>query len=120
MLAKFTKLHSMYVNGKLPPHIQEEYLAYGMLDIPYMSNKYNEPCSKKAGNDMINSLFGTIKFVQDEHINEVTLEEFKKHYVFAKYRSVRSWISHIYDATGLLLTKERLFQYVLSLSLIHI
>lgn len=112
MLTKFNDFKSEFKDGTFAPHIQEEYLVNGSFDIPYLSFKYKIPCSRKVGNDTVNSLFGTIKFPTKEYDNEVSKEEFEQYYEFGLYRNVRGWIGHMYAKTGKLLTKAKLFEYL--------
>ena len=113
MKAKFTEFKTSFAEGAFPAHIQEEYLVNGSFDIPYMSFKYKIPCSKHKGNDMINSMFGTVKFATKENENEVSKEQFQEYYKFGVYRNVRGWISHLHAHTGDLLTKAKLFEYLI-------
>ena len=113
MLSHLASFTPYFINGTFSPHIQEEYLVNGILDIPYISFKLKIPCSRKMGNEMVNTLFGGIKFVTTEHINEVSFREFQTIYSFGVYPNVRGWISHIFDVTGKVLTKEMLFNYLM-------
>lgn len=56
--------------------------------------------------------FGVHTFPKVKNTNEVTLEEFQFHYEFAKFPSARTWISEMYNLTGKLLTREKLFEYL--------
>lgn len=68
--------------------------------------------SKPAMIQEVLSIFGVHTFPKVKNKNELELDEFQFHYEFAKYPSVRTWISEMYNLTGKLLTREKLFEYI--------
>lgn len=98
---------------RMPAFIQEEYLtAEGTVDWPYVSITLQDRVSAARGNALANSTMGVCKFVRTTNLNEVTLEEFTKHYEFGTFSNVRGWIGLIYAKTGMLLTREALFKHL--------
>lgn len=99
--------------GNLAPHLAEEYLHNGQLDLQYVQRVTESRTTQPKFNSLINSELGTVKFNNEAHVCEVTKQEFLEHYDFGKYPNVRSWIGHIHRVTGRLLTKDKLYEYIL-------
>jgi hypothetical protein len=108
-----TSLKDFYSEGSLTPAIQEEYLNDNILDLKYLQYVTKERTTQHKLNDLVNSELGTIKFIRIPAVNEVTLKQFQDAYRFGVFPYVRGWIGYFDRALGLLLTREKLYEYIL-------
>jgi hypothetical protein len=104
-----------YKKQKFEPSIEEEFLVrHGryadQIDVPYLCRA--ERISHGRVRKEIHNVFGTQVFDTEKNKNEVSKELFLEYYEFGLYPNVREWIGHIYRATGGILTREKLFQYL--------
>lgn len=113
MVHEIESFRQFYKDGTFQEHVQEEYLVKGQFDIPYLSRKLGIPMSKTKGIVVIKDTFGTTVFNTPEVKNEVSKTVFDAYYEFGKFPDVRAWISEIYSRTGLVLTKAKLYEYIL-------
>lgn len=100
---------------KFSPYLEEELMVkYGkyadQIDVPYLCRA--ERISHGRVRKEIHKVFGKTTFDVEKNKNEVSKELFLEHYEFGLYPNVREWITHIYRATGSLLTRDKLFQYL--------
>ena len=109
-----TSLKDFYAEGSLAPAIQEEYLNDNIIDLKYLQHVTKERTTQHKLNDLVNSELGTIKFIRVPVVNEVTSEQFQAAYRFGVYPHVRGWIGYFDRSLGLLLTKEKLYEYILA------
>ena len=105
-------------DGVLPPHLAEEYLNdSGMLDYAYFTKKHRVHGSVKDFGKAVRNVFGVVKFTTEEESTvEITKEEFLAVYKFGKFPYVRNWIPEVRKLTGKSITRDALFEYVLSTS----
>lgn len=97
----------------LVPAQQEEYLNNnGMLNLNYLMDSLHSTTTTSKLNAILNNSIGRVSFVIDPIKNEVTEELFKEHYEFGTYRNIRGWIGYFDRAFGLLLTREKLYEFV--------
>jgi len=101
-------------NGTLSPEIQEEYLHNGILDTKYIEQVLEERTTESKMRAVVNSALGTVSFNIVEVENEVTKEQFIQEYTFANFSNVRGWIGYFHRTKDLVLTKEKLYEYILS------
>lgn len=95
------------------PSVQEEYLtSNGWLEKNYLIKKANVHMSTHTYRKLINKVFGATEFERIESTNEVSEEDFLEVYKFGKYPA-RHWIT-IFSNKGKVLTREKLFEYMLN------
>ena len=96
-------------------YVQEEFTALdGQFDLGYCRQLLEDrTLTKSKLNTLVNSALGYIVVPKQEVVNEISEEVFRKHYRFGKYPSVRQWITFFKDRYGLLLTRKKLFEFVL-------
>jgi hypothetical protein len=100
-------------NGRLPAHIQEEFLNLeGTLDTVYLASVQKEPITEAKFRGLVNSELGTIRFEKEKHENQVTPEIFNEHYSFGTYPNVRGWIGYFARVLDLVLTRDALYDYL--------
>ena len=100
--------------ARLDPHIAEEYLYNGALDLTYIQRVLEARTTQPKFNSLVNSELGTVKFNSDKLECTITRDEFYAQYEFGKYADVRGWVGHVYRTTGKLLTKDKLYEFILS------
>lgn len=100
--------------GKLPAALYEEYvLSSGQLNLSYIESLLNERTTKAKFRSAVNSVFGTLIFEKETADNEVSKELFLEHYVPCTYPNANSWIGYFARTMDLVLTKEKLHDYIL-------
>lgn len=97
------------------PQIEEEFYVHygyraGEIDIPYLCRK--ERISHRRVRNDLKRILGKDKFDFEVNKNQISKTEFLAEYEFGEYRNVREWIGHMHKATGKLLTRAKLFQYL--------
>ena len=107
------ELKAQYKNGMFPAHIQEEYIKLdGILDCNYVSQLININLSESQFRCQVNDAIGTVRFKKETHENGVSRDMFFKYYKFGLYPNTRGWIGHFTRIHGLLLTREKLYEYI--------
>lgn len=115
-MKKLTSTYN-YKTQKFWDSIKEEFfITHGFranqIDVPYLCRM--ERVSHTKVRKEIQEVFGTQVFDnQEDSANEISKEEFLEHYEFGTYPNVREWIGHIFLSTGKLLTRVKLFQYLI-------
>lgn len=95
--------------------VQEEYInPHGYIDKTYLLKKLKLHMSTASFRSTVMEVFGVADFNQIPVENEVTAEEFYKHYTFGKFPYVSSWIGFFYSLNSKVLTREKLFDYVIN------
>lgn len=111
----FAELSSEYSNsaGRVAPAFYEEFCEGTELNYRYLAKKFNKTISKAEAQRLIAQYFGSLSLKPSrDYENEVDFKEFMNHYEFGKYPNTRGWIQHIYDRTGLILTREKLYEHI--------
>lgn len=99
--------------GKLPPHVQEEYLrGDNTLDTQYLSKVLGTSITEARFRSMVNTELGTIFFAGGKNDNEVNAELFKEYYTFGTFPDPRGWIGYFHRVFNLVLTREKLYAYL--------
>lgn len=94
--------------------VQEEYLgAHGWLNKTYIMRVLHIQLSTASFRSDVKQVFGTAEFNRTTCLNEVTQEEFNKAYLFGKFAVATGWIGFFYEKNGKVLTREKLFEYIL-------
>lgn len=105
-----------FVNGLSNPPSSaelEEYLTVqGTFDVKYLSALLKERVTENKLRQLINAKLGKITFDKKNIKNEVTREIFSKHYTFGTYPAVRGWIGYFDRVMGMVLTREKLYEYI--------
>lgn len=97
--------------GLLTPVAQEQLLnSDGSVNMQHLHELVGGPKPL----EQVYKTFGTVNFSVEKQKNELSLEEFQYHYEFGKYPNVRHWITEMYELTGKLLTREKLFEFITS------
>lgn len=104
-------------NGSFKPYIQELFLTKeGWIDKAYIMRLTKQHMSTTSFRKVVKEVFGVASFKLVEVKEEVTKEDFLKHYEFGKHPFGRGWIQEIYDRTGKVITREKVYSYIMSTS----
>lgn len=111
------KEENSIVEGKLPYSVAQEYLnAENKIDYSYFIKKHKVNGSIKDFAKAVKKVFGFIEFESLEPTDEMTKEEFLDIYEFGKFPVVRHWLNHIRQDLGRDISKQDLFQWIMSTS----
>lgn len=95
--------------------VQEEYLTpEGWLNKQYICRSLKLHMSTASFRKAVKLVFDVAEFTLLPVENEVSEELFNKHYKFGEFSDVTGWIGYFYGFTGKVLTREKLFNYVLN------
>lgn len=108
------KPHFCAASGTFDSAVQEEYVgSKGWLDKNHILKGLKLHLSTATFRKAVKQVFGVTEFNQEYIENEVTQEEFNKHYTFGKFTQTVSWIEFFYKKSGKVLTRAKLFTYIL-------
>lgn len=106
--------HYLLSETLLHPSFSEEYLNdEGEIDFRYLCRKHDKKVTAMEAKKQIAHYFGRLKFNKQNAVNEVDYKTFMLHYKFGKFKDTRGWITYIFEKTGLVLTRRKLYEYIL-------
>lgn len=98
----------------VPAGIADEYMKGGEFSYAYAVRKHGIKQSQAEFKKAVKESFGTLKPKTEVATSEITKEQFLELYEFAKFPTVRTWVSHIKKETGLYVNINDVHKWVLS------
>lgn len=91
---------------------QEFLTSDGEFDLKYVSYITKKSKTASSFKDLVNTVFGRTRFELGTDQSQVSLQLFQQYYSFGKYLNVREWIGYFDRVHNLLLTREKLYEYI--------
>ncbi len=102
------------LSNPLEPWEYEAYVHNSALDPVFIGEILKTRLTQKSIRAETNKRFGKVSIPEQKNTNEVSEAEFKRDYQFGLYPNVLGWVSHFNTQHNKLLTREKLYEYILA------
>lgn len=109
----FEQLRKLSKNGVVDASTATEYMKKGRFNYAYCVKKHGINQSQADFNLAVKGHFGTLNPQIEEAESQITKEQFLATYEFGKYPRVREWVSHVKQETGLYVSLQDIFKWIL-------